>query len=68
MEADVIGLYNSVSVLQEIALIHDCRRTASVVTREPVELLSVDKRSFKSHPTVFESEMILKHRFVKYSN
>ncbi|XP_062516451.1 uncharacterized protein LOC134191842 [Corticium candelabrum] len=49
----------------EIALIHDCRRTASVVTREPVELLSIDKRSFSRYPSGFQSDMMLKEKFAR---
>ena len=51
---------------QERALISEGGRTATVVTREPVELLSVDKRSFKRRPTGFESEIMLKYQFARY--
>jgi hypothetical protein len=50
----------------ERALISDAHRSATVVTREPVELLSIDKRNFKTQLTAFESEMMLKCQFARY--
>lgn len=49
----------------ERALISDAHRSETVVTREPVELLSIDKRNFKTQLTAFESEMMLKCQFAR---
>ena len=54
------------STLQELALLRQIKRTASVIVRENVELLVVDKDVFvKTCPRIYDKELITKMKFCK---
>ena len=51
--------------MQELALLQDIRRTATVSVREACELLVVDKDVFsKVCPKIFEKELMEKKNFI----
>lgn len=53
-------------VLQEIAILGDGKRTASIICREPTEVFQVDKDTFlETCPEVFEAELDAKMAFVE---
>lgn len=59
-------LYTLYSFIQELALLKDIRRTATVTCRENCEMFVVDKEVFAQVcPRIFERELDEKLRFLK---
>ena len=61
-----LSLLRRFSFSQELALLRNIKRTASVVVREDAELLVVEKDVFsKTCPRIFEKELVEKIKFCK---
>ena len=61
-----LSLLRRFSFSQELALLRNIKRTASVVVREDAELLVVEKDVFsKTCPKIFEKELVEKIKFCK---